>query len=130
MSQISKLTIVTRGDLTPGYQSSQATHSALLFSQEHPYIFQQWLNQPYIVLLSIKNEQELKKLIFKLKKSNLYFSVFTEPDIDNQITAVCIEPSEKTRRFTSSLPLMLRQYNTNDKIDKNNFIKEEQYEKA
>jgi len=74
--------------------------------------------------LSVKDENELNSLIKKLKKSNLYFSIFTEPDIDNQVTSVCIEPSDKTRRLTSSLPLMLRQYNTDDKIDKNNFKNE------
>ena len=121
MSQINKLTVVTRQDLTPGYQATQATHSALLFSQEFTQIYEKWSKLPYLSLLSVKDENELNSLIKKLKKSNLYFSIFTEPDIDNQVTSVCIEPSDKTRRLTSSLPLMLRQYNTDDKIDKNNF---------
>ncbi len=124
MSQINKLTVVTRQDLTPGYQATQATHSALLFSQEFTQIYEKWSKLPYLSLLSVKDENELNSLIKKLKKSNLYFSVFTEPDIDNQVTSVCIEPSDKTRRLTSSLPLMLRQYNTDDKIDKNNFKNE------
>ena len=124
MSQINKLTVVTRQDLTPGYQATQATHSALLFSQEFTQIYEKWSKLPYLSLLSVKDENELNSLIKKLKKSNLYFSIFTEPDIDNQVTSVCIEPSDKTRRLTSSLPLMLRQYNTDDKIDKNNFKNE------
>ena len=124
MSQINKLTIVTRRDLTAGAQSAQATHSALLFSQEFPHICQEWSKEPYLALLSVRDEFELHRLIFKLKKSNLNFSIFTEPDIDNQVTSVCIEPSDKTKKITSSLPLMLDEYYSEDKIDKNNFIKE------
>jgi hypothetical protein len=72
-------------------------------------------------LLSVKNEQELKNLISKLEKSSIKFSTFREPDIDNQITSICIEPSDASRRITSSLPTMLRDFNTDNQIDKNNY---------
>ena len=68
----------------------------------------------------------MRHLIEKLEKSQIKYSVFREPDIDNQITAIAIEPSEKTRRLVSSLPLMLKEYNLFNKIDKNNFKKEEE----
>jgi len=73
--------------------------------------------------LAVKNEQELNTLISKLEKSKIKFSVFREPDIDNQITSICIEPSDKTRRLTSSLPKMLRDISTENQIDKNNYVK-------
>lgn len=76
-------------------------------------------------MLTVKNEQELNILISKLEKFKINFSVFREPDIDNQVTAICIEPSEASRRITSSLPKMLRDYATEDQIDKNNYIKKE-----
>lgn len=125
MSQIHKLIIVTRQDLTPGYAAVQATHSSLLFAQEFPQIFREWSKDPYLALLSVKNEQELYTLISKLEKSKIKFSVFKEPDINNQITAICIEPSDKSRRLTSSLPKMLRDLSTENQIDKNNYVKEE-----
>jgi hypothetical protein len=68
----------------------------------------------------------LKRLIEKLEKHHIKYSIFREPDINNQITAIAIEPSEKTRRLVSSLPLMLKEYNLFNKIDKNNFKKEEE----
>lgn len=108
MSQIYKLIIVTRQDLTPGYQATQASHSALLFAQEFPQIFKEWSKNSYLALLSVENEQELISLISKLEKSKVKFSVFREPDIQNQITSICIEPSDASRRMTSDLPLMLR----------------------
>lgn len=51
------------------------------------------------------------KLIAKLEKSNIKYSVFREPDINNQITSITIEPSDKTRRMVSNLPLMLKEVN-------------------
>ena len=121
-----KLIVVSRRDLTASYQSVQAGHAIAKFHYEYPGISKKWyIESNYLVYLSVKNESELHRLIFKLKKSNLNFSVFTEPDIDNQITSVCIEPSDKTKRITSSLPLMLSDYYSEDKIDKNNFIKGE-----
>jgi len=47
----------------------------------------------------------------KLTKSNIKYSVFREPDINNQITSITIEPSDKTRRMVSNLPLMLKEVN-------------------
>ena len=35
-------------------------------------------------------------------------SKFYEPDLDNDLTAIAIEPSSRARRLVSSLPLMLK----------------------
>lgn len=125
MSQIHKLIVVTRQDITPGYAATQSVHVALLFAQEFPQIYEKWSKDPYLALLSARSEEELSNLISKLEKSKIKFSVFREPDINNQVTAICIEPSEASRRITSSLPKMLRDYATEDQIDKNKYVKEE-----
>lgn len=128
MSQIYKLTTVTRRDLTPGAQSVQASHSLAQFIFEHPEISHLWFKDPYLAQLSVENESELQHLIQKLQKSKIKYSVFRESDIDNQITAIAIEPSDKTRRLVSNLPLMLKEYNNFTKIDKNSYKeKEENY---
>ena len=121
MSQIHKLTIVTRKDLTPGYMATQSIHSSLKFASEFQQIFKEWLKEPYLAVLSVKDEQELLMLISKLEKSNLKYSIFRESDIDNQITSICIEPSKETRRITSSLPLLLKEFNVDSLLDKNNY---------
>jgi len=96
-----------------------------MFFVEHHQISNYWYNDPYLAQLSVENEEELYSLISKLEKNHLKFVVFREPDIRNQITAIAIEPSDKTRRLTSSLPLMLKEYNIFNGIDKNTFKGEE-----
>lgn len=115
MSQIYKLTTVTRRDLSPGTQSVQSTHALAQFIFEHPEISILWFKNPYLAQLSVENLDELNSLILKLKKSKIRYSIFREPDINNQITSIAIEPSDKTRRLVSSLPLMLKEYNNQNK---------------
>ena len=113
MTQVnSKLIVITRRDLSPGYQAVQASHAAVDFQHQHPQIAKDWnKNSNYLIILSVENEEQLKKLIWKFQKSNLCHTVFREPDIDNQITAICVEPSEKTRKLTAHLPLALTEFN-------------------
>ena len=121
-----KLTIVSRRDTTAGYQAVQSGHALIQFQYNFPDIAKKWYEESnYLAYLSVENEEELKNLISKVKNSNLKYSIFREPDIDNQITAIAIEPSDQTRRLTSSLPKMLREYNTIGLIDKNSFISNE-----
>ena len=111
MTQIHKLTIVTTKNISAGSQAAQATHSAVQFVFEHPEIAKSWIKSPYLALLSVNNEIEIETLIHKLQISNIKFSVYREPDLNDQITSIAIEPSEKTRRLVSNLPLMLREFN-------------------
>lgn len=95
------------------------------FIFEQPEISSHWFKDPYLAVLSVENEDSLKDLISKLQEKNLKFTIFREPDINNQITAIAIEPSLETRRLTSCFPKMLREYQREHLIDKNtNIIKE------
>ena len=60
------------------------------------------------MLLATPNLQELEKLIERFKGENLAHTVFREPDIDNQITAVAVEPCDLSRKICSNLPLILK----------------------
>ena len=119
MTQInekSKLIVVTRQDLIPGSQSCQATHAAIAFIFEHPEIAHEWYNiSKYLVQLSVNNQEELLELAEKLSWKGILFSEFREPDLDNELTAIALEPSEKARRVVSSLPLLLSEYNKEER---------------
>ena len=83
-----------------------------MFLHEHPEILFEWYNvSNYLVVLSVDNEESLKNLIAKAKDRGLKCSVFTEPDIDNQITSIALEPCVETTRLVSSIPLALKEYN-------------------
>jgi hypothetical protein len=49
----------------------------------------------------------LEYLIAKAESQNIKHTIFREPDIDNQITAVAFEPSDATKKLCKNLKLML-----------------------
>ena len=98
-----------------------SSHAVAQFIFEHPEISHRWFKNPYLVQLSVDNLTELENLIKKLQKLNIKYSIFRESDIDDQIVAIAIEPSEKTKKVISDLPLMLKEYDSETKINKNNF---------
>jgi hypothetical protein len=104
------LYVITRQDISSGYQAVQSIHAAIQFGMEHPDIHRFWFDKSnYLGLLSVANELELGKIIEKAAEQNIKFSVFREPDIDNQITAIALEPGNKSKKICSSLPLALRE---------------------
>ena len=104
-----KLYVITRADLEPGYQAVQSMHALRQFTAEHPEIDKIWFEQSnYLGLLSVKNEEELLGLIEQATNQGINHSIFREPDIDNQITAIALSPGAKSKKLCSRLPLALR----------------------
>lgn len=104
-----KLYIITRADLEPGYQAVQSIHAAIQFKFEHPEISVNWFeNSNYLGLLSVANEGELVALTERAKELGISYSIFREPDIDNQITAIALAPGQKSKKLCSRFPLALR----------------------
>lgn len=102
-----KLYVVTRADLPPGAQAAQATHGAIAFVMEHPVEARYWhLKSNNLVLLQTPNEDCLMHLAQRAQDAGIAFSVFREPDFDNTVTAVALEPAGA--RLVSNLPLLLR----------------------
>lgn len=102
-----KLRVITRRDLKLPYQAVQSGHAGIQFQYEHPEIAKNWYNNSnYLIFLSVENEDELKQLIDKAKQKNIKISIFREPDLNNEITAIAIEPSLKSKKLTSGLKLM------------------------
>lgn len=105
-----KLIIITRRDLHPGYQAVQSSHAGIDFQHQHPEIAKQWNNESnYLIILSVENEEKLKFYLEKFKYFDLKTTTFREPDIGNEITAIAVEPSEKSQKLVSKLPLALKE---------------------
>ena len=87
----------------------QSTHAAINFVFEHPNRAGPWFKDSnYLVQLSVENEDELKSLIQECEWRYLDHTVFREPDIGNQITAIAIEPTPDTQRLVRRLPLLFK----------------------
>lgn len=114
MTQIkenSKLIVITRKDLSPGSQAVQASHASIEFIYQHPEISKEWYDiSKYLVFLSVKNQDELIELTKKLSQNGILFSKFYEPDLEDELTAVALEPSNMSRKIVSNIPLMLKEY--------------------
>lgn len=59
------------------------------------------------MVLEVPNEIELEKLLMKANKKGIVSSLFKEPDLSDQLTAVVLEPGLRSKRLCSSLPLAL-----------------------
>ena len=59
----------------------------------------------YICLLKVANESELKDLLVAAKERQIACSEFREPDYDDSLTAICLEPGEKSKRLVRGLKL-------------------------
>ena len=109
MTQINnqKLRVVTRRDLPIAYQAVQSGHAAIDFQHEHVVEAKEWQTKSnYLAFLTVANEQELINLASKAILMGIKHTVFREPDIDNEITAIAFEATDAARKLTSSCPLL------------------------
>lgn len=96
---------VVRRDLSHGYQTAQSGHAIVDWAFEHPRTFRRWRKKSgYLICLSVRNKEELEKLIEELAKNNLKYTKFYEPDI-GELTAIAITPSDKADELTKRLQL-------------------------
>lgn len=78
-----------RDDLSPGQQVVQTAHAIADFAVEHPVEFKAWkYGSNYLCCLS---SNDLLGLIRILKRFEAKHTVFREPDIGNEITAIAVE---------------------------------------
>ena len=74
---------------------------------EHPDSESQWFKKSnYLVLLTIANEKSLSELILKASNKKIKYSIFREPDLNNEITSIALEPGQKSKRLCSNLKLL------------------------
>ena len=73
--------------------------------KEHTIIANEWMNNSdYICILESEN---LNQLIEKVLINDIGFSIFREPDLDNEITAIALSPCDKSKKICSNLKLAL-----------------------
>ena len=114
--------VITRQDLSAGYQASMLLHAGIEFIFKFPFLSYLWHKRSnYVALLSVPDESSLLKLIDKLKFNKVRHSIFCEPDIDNQLVSVAVEPSDKARNICAGLPLALKEFSSSNGINKSTY---------
>lgn len=106
--QVSKLRVVTRRDLTLSQQAVQSAHAAIDFQHQYPTESLEWNQQSnYLVFLTVEDESALKLLEDKCLRLGIKYTTFIEPDLNNELTAICLDPTdEQSVKITSSMPLL------------------------
>jgi|WetSurMetagenome_2_1015567.scaffolds.fasta_scaffold288832_1 hypothetical protein len=84
---VKKMYVLVRNDLASTYKNVQGAHALALFAMEHSKEFQEW-NNTTLVFLGAGNLKDIREWILKLTKRKKVFSVFYEPDLDDQTTAI------------------------------------------
>jgi hypothetical protein len=84
-------------------------HALRQFTAEHPEIDKEWFEKSnYLGLLSVPDERALVNLLEQTTVHDIPLSIFREPDIDNEITAIALAPGAKSKKLCSRLPLALK----------------------
>ncbi len=84
-------------------------HALRQFTAEHPEIDRLWFEQSnYLGLLSVANEIELYNLVERAQSQGIQVSIFREPDVGDQITAIALAPGTRSKKLCSNLALALK----------------------
>ena len=80
--------VIVRRDLSNRQKCVQGTHAAIELTKSTS------MNtfHPSVIYVHVRNEKKLKEVMSKLLEMSIKFSSFVEPDLDNEITAICTEP--------------------------------------
>ena len=106
-----KLYFVTRRDLPAGYQLAQSLHAFHEFFEQHPAEYREWYdNSKYIAALSVEDGSSLQDLCETLTSNKIKFSIFREPDLNNQLTSISVQPGQSIAKILSHLPLALKEF--------------------
>ncbi len=94
-----KLYLVTRADLRHGSQAAQLVHGMASFARDYPETFESWEKASNtIVCLAVKDKDMLHELwnkaeaISETTEMGLPIATFHEPDFNDELTCVVLEP--------------------------------------
>ena len=90
---------------------AQAVHASFHFSHDHPNLVSPWIIQSnFLVVVGVPDEDALLDLIAEASRRGITRTAVREPDLDNEATAVALEPGDAARKLCATLPLALKQH--------------------
>ena len=102
-----KMYVIVRNDLSVAYRCVQGAHALSQYAIELNQSFSFWDNQ-YLIFLSTPNLITIKEFEKILKKRNVVYSLFKEPDLGNQLTAIAFRAYDIPKdiaELVSQMPL-------------------------
>ena len=97
--------MITHNQLSAGAQTLQTAHAVADWIVANPGECERWKQESNsIIALATKTEEDLYKLLDKLKVDSKYM-VFREPDFGNAITAIAVTPADINKKMLANLPL-------------------------
>ena len=97
---------------------AQSCHALRLFCEEYPDINREWYEKSNnIVVLQAGSKEELAKIAYDLTNHGVKVSLFKEPDLGDELTAIAVEPAGA--KYLSCLPLALKQAAQWSPVDSN-----------
>lgn len=98
---------MTRRDLLPAQQAVQASHAAIEISRTSPRLFHP---QPNLIVCVVDDEAALYQLASRLSQSQIPYTLWREPDWNNELTSLATLPlADKQRRLLRGLTLLGRE---------------------
>lgn len=105
MARENKIYLVTHAQLSPGYQTAQTAHVIAEWAIKNPEKAQQWdVTSGSLIVLEAPDAEALSDLTEQAQELKIPFTIFREPDIGDEITAVLFEPGAETVRLLANLP--------------------------
>jgi hypothetical protein len=94
--------VLVRLDLSETYRIVQGTHAVVQYAKEYPKEFSEW-NNSTIVFVGVYYLKGLRTASFTIGKRNLKYSMYYEPDLDEQATAIaCVVTSSDNSIYNDS----------------------------
>jgi len=96
-----KLYVILERALDAGLKMAQAIHTFKVFAVEHPDLEQWWYTESNNIV--VLQDDDVLSLANRLEEMGFRVSRFREPDLDDQMTGICVEP--RAWRHLSTLQL-------------------------
>lgn len=102
--------MAVRSDLCPGQQLAQSWHAGVDFAVKYPSITQRWHDTSNnVVVVAVPGEAEVMVLESMALTLGLKHHLVVEPDLDNAVTAIALEPGPMAKRLCAQFPLALKE---------------------
>lgn len=94
------------GELSAGYQVAQVAHVTADWIKANPELSDKWhATSNSIIVVETETSEALSHLLENAKLKGIGVTVFREPDLGDEITAIAFAPGNATRKLLANFPL-------------------------